>query len=135
MIEELKELYVDSGVWASPILVSTAGLFIVGSVMLFTVRLIKKFILYSLIALILPNTIGVVGYLEEADSIREAIVERGEEISEELSESAEDLTFSPMYLGFVGSGLTVLLGVVGIARLRFKRRDKGGPEKGMGATT
>lgn len=134
MIEELKELYVDSGVWASPILVSTAGLFIAGSVMLFTVRLIKKFIFYSFIALVLPNSIGVVGYLEEADSIQEAIVERGEALSEELSDSAEDLTFSPLYLGFVGSGLTVLLGVVGIAKIRF-RQGKGGSEKNTGAAT
>ena len=127
MFEELKELYVDSGVWANPILISTAGLFVAGSVMLFTVRLIKKFIFYSLIALILPNAIGVVGYLEEADNIQEAIVERGEAISEELAESAEDISFSPLYLGFVGSGLTVLLGVVGMAKTRMKRKDQTNP--------
>jgi len=134
MIEELSELYVNSGVWASPILISTAGLFVAGSVMLFTVRLIKKFIFYSLIALILPNAIGVVGYLEEADSIQEAIVERGEEISEEITESVEDMSFSPLYLGFIGSGLTVLLGIAGIAKIRLKRRDIGGSERSPGTT-
>jgi len=134
MIEELSELYVNSGVWASPILISTAGLFVAGSVMLFTVRLIKKFIFYSLIALILPNAIGVVGYLEEADSIQEAIVERGEEISEEITESVEDMSFSPLYLGFIGSGLTVLLGIAGIAKIRLKRRDNGGSERSPGTT-
>lgn len=125
MLEELKELYVNSGIWANPILVTTAGLFVAGSVMLFTVRLIKKFIFYSLIALILPNSIGLVGYLEEADSIQEAIVERGEAMAEEVTESVEDISFSPLYLGLIGSGLTVFLGIIGIAKTRRKRGDSG----------
>src|SRR3972149_453434 len=95
MFEEFKELYVDSGMWAQPILISTLLLFVAGSVMMFTVRLIKRFVFYSLIALLLPNSIGFVGYLEEADSIQEAIVERGTELTEEVEESMEDLKFSP----------------------------------------
>jgi len=121
MIEELRELYVDSGVWAQPILISTLILFLAGSVMMFTVRLIKRFVFYSFIALILPNAIGFVGYLEEGDMIKEAIVERGTELSEEVQDSVEDLRFSPVYLGMAGSALTVLLGFVGIVKLRLRR--------------
>lgn len=128
MFEEFKELYVDSGMWAQPILISTLLLFVAGSVMMFTVRLIKRFVFYSLIALLLPNSIGFVGYLEEADSIQEAIVERGTELTEEVEESMEDLKFSPVYLGMAGSALTVLLGLAGIAKVRLKRRDNGNPD-------
>jgi len=128
MFEEFKELYVDSGMWAQPILISTLLLFVAGSVMMFTVRLIKRFVFYSLIALLLPNGIGFVGYLEEADSIQEAIVERGTELTEEVEESMEDLKFSPVYLGMAGSALTVLLGLAGIAKVRLKRRDNGNPD-------
>src|SRR3972149_1514369 len=101
MFEEFKELYVDSGMWAQPILIST---------------------------LLLPNSIGFVGYLEEADSIQEAIVERGTELTEEVEESMEDLKFSPVYLGMAGSALTVLLGLAGIAKGRLKRRENGNPD-------
>jgi len=128
MFEEFKELYVDSGMWAQPILISTLLLFVAGSVMMFTVRLIKRFVFYSLIALLLPNGIGFVGYLEEADSIQEAIVERGTELTEEVEESMEDLKFSPVYLGMAGSALTVLLGLAGIAKVRLKRRENGNPD-------
>ncbi|HLE33506.1 MAG TPA: hypothetical protein VJB38_12945 [Bacteroidota bacterium] len=128
MFEEFKELYVDSGMWAQPILISTLLLFVAGSVMMFTVRLIKRFVFYSLIALLLPNSIGFVGYLEEADSIQEAIVERGTELTEEVEESMEDLKFSPVYLGMAGSALTVLLGLAGIAKVRLKRRENGNPD-------
>ena len=128
MFEEFKELYVDSGMWAQPILISTLLLFVAGSVMMFTVRLIKRFVFYSLIALLLPNGIGFVGYLEEADSIQEAIVERGTELTEEVEESMEDLRFSPVYLGMAGSALTVLLGLAGIAKVRLKRRENGNPD-------
>src|SRR3972149_6921601 len=116
MFEEFKELYVDSGMWAQPILISTLLLFVAGSVMMFTVRLIKRFVFYSLIALLLPNGIGFVGYLEEADSIQEAIVERGAELTEEVEESMEDFIFPPVYLGMEGSAPTVLLGLAGIAK-------------------
>jgi len=122
MIEELRELYIDSGVWAQPILISTIVLFVAGSIMMFTVRLIKRFVFYSLIALILPNAIGFVGYLEEADSIQEAIVERGTDLSEEMQESLEDMRFSPVYLGMAGSALSVLLGLAGIARLSLRKK-------------
>jgi hypothetical protein len=122
MIEELTELYIDSGVWAQPILISTIVLFVAGSIMMFTVRLIKKFVFYSLVALILPNAIGFVGYLEEADTIQEAIVERGTDLSEEVQESVEDMRFSPIYLGFAGSALTVLLGLAGIAKQSLRKR-------------
>lgn len=118
MFEELKELYIDSGFWAHPILLATVLLFVAGSVMLFTVRLIKRFILFTLIALFLPSGIGFVGYLEEADSIQEAIVERGADITEEMLESAEELTFSPLYLGVLGSLATVGLGLAGILKTR-----------------
>jgi len=114
--------------WAQPILISTLLLFVAGSVMMFTVRLIKRFVFYSLIALLLPNSIGFVGYLEEADSIQEAIVERGTELTEEVEESMEDLKFSPVYLGMAGSALTVLLGLAGIAKVRLKRRENGNPD-------
>lgn len=125
MLEQLQELYTDSGVWAHPILISTGVLFAAGWFMLFTVRLVKKFIFYSTIALLLPNSIGVVGYLEEADDLQEAVVERGKEMKEELMESAEDLSFSPLYLGLIGSGLTVVLGLVGIMKTRKKRDPSG----------
>ncbi len=122
MLEELKGLYVDSGIWAQPILISTALLFLAGWIMLFTVRVIKKFVLYSVFALLLPNAIGLMGYWEESDTLQEAIIERGETLSEEMAEAADDLTFSPLYLGLAGSGLTLLLGVAGIARIRFSQR-------------
>lgn len=123
MFEELKELYIDSGVWAQPILITTLVLFLAGSVMMFTVRLIKRFIFYSLIALILPNAIGFVGYLKETDTIQEAIVERGAELSEEVQDSMEELRFSPIYLAMAGSALTVLVGLTGIIKLALRRKQ------------
>lgn len=124
-LEQLQELYTDSGIWAHPILISTLILFAVGWFMLFTVRLVKKFIFYSVIALLLPNSIGVVSYLEETDDLQEAVLERGKEMKEELMESAEDLSFSPLYLGLIGSGLTVLVGLVGIVKTRTRKNPGG----------
>ena len=121
MIQDLLDLYSNSGDWGDPILLVTGVLFAAGWVMLFTVRLIKKFILYSLVALILPNSIGMVGYVESAGDLHEAVIERGQELSEEVLESAEDLTFSPLYLGMLGSVLTLALGITGILRARGKK--------------
>jgi len=118
MLEELMELYSNAGEWGDPILLSTLLLFVTGWIMLFTVRLIKKFVLYSVVALLLPNSIGVIGYVETVDDLQDSILERGEEIQEELEESAEDLTFSPIYLGLAGSILTLALGIAGILRSR-----------------
>ncbi|MEX2189778.1 MAG: hypothetical protein WEB33_03650, partial [Bacteroidota bacterium] len=95
-------------------------LFAAGWVMLFTVRLIKKFILYSIVALVLPNSIGIMGYVESAEDLHEVVIERGEEVTDEIVESAEDLTFSPVYLGMIGSVLTLALGITGIIRGRKK---------------
>ena len=120
MIDELVNLYEHSGEWADPILLSTSMLFVAGWIMLFTVRLIKKFVIYSVVALLLPNSIGLVGYVETAEDLQEAVLERGEEISEEIVDSAEELVFSPIYLGLAGSILTLALGVAGM----FKSRKK-----------
>lgn len=122
MIQDVIDLYANAGEWGDPILLVTGILFAAGWVMLFTVRLIKKFILYSIIALILPNSIGIVGYMESAEDLHEAVIERGEELTDEITESAEDLTFSPVYLGMLGSVLTVALGIAGI--MRSKRKDQ-----------
>jgi hypothetical protein len=121
MIQDLLDLYSNSGEWGDPIVLVTGILFAAGWVMLFTVRLIKKFILYSVVALILPNSIGLMGYVESAEDLHEAVIERGEELSEEIMESAEDLTFSPVYLGMLGSVLTLAVGITGILRARKKR--------------
>lgn len=123
MLDQLKQLYVDSGFWAQPIFLSTLILLVVGSIMMFTVRLIKRFILFSIIALFLPNVFGVIGYIEKTGDVKEAIVERGEAISGEMKKPLEDIEFSPMYLGLIGSAVTVVLGVVGIARVHSKNRS------------
>ncbi|MBI2620007.1 MAG: hypothetical protein HYW57_07985 [Ignavibacteriales bacterium] len=124
MIEQLTELYSQSGEWGNPIALVTAILFVAGWVMLFTVRLVKKFILYSIVALLLPNSIGFVGYLESVEDLPDAILERGEELSEEMVESVEDLSFSPLYLGLIGGALTLLPGVIGILKSARRRPDK-----------
>ena len=118
MIQDLLDLYSNSGDWGDPILLVTGALFAAGWVMLFTVRLIKKFILYSIVALVLPNSLGIMAYVESAEDLHEAVIERGEELSDEIAESAEDLTFSPVYLGMIGSILTLSLGITGILRAR-----------------
>ncbi|MEX1139668.1 MAG: hypothetical protein WEF53_10040 [Bacteroidota bacterium] len=120
MIQDLIDLYSNSGEWGDPILLVTGTLFAAGWVMLFTVRLIKKFILYSIVALVLPNSIGIMGYVESAEDLHEVVIERGEEVTDEIVESAEDLTFSPVYLGMIGSVLTLALGITGIIRGRKK---------------
>ena len=118
MIEDLMELYSHSGEWGDPIVLSTLLLFVTGWIMLFTVRLIKKFVFYSIVALLLPNSIGVIGYVETVADLQESVLERGEELHEELVESAEDLTFSPIYLGLAGSFITLALGIAGIMKSR-----------------
>jgi len=123
MIEELRELYVISGPWANPILISTLILFLAGSVMLFTVRLIKRFILFTIVALVLPSGIGFVGYLEEVDSLEEAVVERGAEFTEEMIESAEELSLNPIYLGILGSVVAVGIGIAGIVKIGLSGRS------------
>ena len=123
MIDQLKQLYVDSGFWAQPILLSTVILMIAGSIMMFTVRLIKRFVFFCIIAALLPNAFGLIGYIERTGNLKEAIVERGEEISGGLKKPLEDIEFSPMYLGLVGSALTLVLGVAGIARAHSKNRQ------------
>lgn len=122
MIQDVIDLYANAGEWGDPILLVTGILFAAGWVMLFTVRLIKKFILYSIIALVLPNSIGFIGYVESAEDLHETVIERGEKLSEEITESAEDLTFSPVYLGMLGSLLTLALGIAGI--MRSKRKEQ-----------
>lgn len=77
----------------------------------------------------LPNSIEVVGYLEEADDLQEAVVERGQEMKEDLTESAEDLSFFPLYLSLIGSGLTVVLGLVGIVKTNRKKDSAAGTPK------
>ena len=122
MIDQLTQLYRDAGSWAPPILFTTLGLMIAWTVMMFTVKMIKRFIVFSVIAFLLPNAIGLMGYIEKAGDVKEAIIERGEEISGELRKPLEDIEYSPVYLGLLGSGVTVVLGVVGIARVHRKRR-------------
>lgn len=128
MIQDVIDLYANSGEWGNPILLVTGILFAAGWVMLFTVRLIKKFVLYSIIALVLPNSIGFMGYVESAEDLHEAVIERGEELSEEITESAEDLTFSPVYLGMLGSLLTLALGITGIVRSKRKEQPAQPPQ-------
>ncbi|HEY6952101.1 MAG TPA: hypothetical protein VI758_06815, partial [Bacteroidota bacterium] len=106
MLEGIKDLYMQSGVWGQPILISTLVLLLAGWVLMFTVRLIKRFIMFSIIAFLLPNIIGVIGYVEKSGDVKEAIVERGKELSSEMTNSVEDIEFSPMYLGLIGSALT-----------------------------
>jgi hypothetical protein len=118
MIQDMLDLYVQAGEWADPIAIVSGTLFAAGWVMLFTVRLIKKFIVYSIIALLLPNALGVVGYVENVEDLQEELVERGADLSEEMSEAAEDLAFSPLLLGMIGSALTLMLGIAGIVRSR-----------------
>lgn len=122
MIETLKQLYEHSGAWADPILVSTLLLFLAGSIMLFTVRLIKRFIFFTILALLLPNSIGVVGTLQETGNLKDAVIERGEQISDQVKESIEDFRFSPLYLGLLGSAVTVLLGAAGVAKIQMRRK-------------
>jgi hypothetical protein len=124
MFDELKQLYLDSGFWAQPILLTTLALMVAWTVMMFTVRMIKRFVIFSVIAFLLPNAMGLVGYIEKAGDVKEAIVERGEEIKGELKKPLEDIEFSPLYLGLIGSAVTVVLGVVGVARVHRKNRSE-----------
>jgi hypothetical protein len=129
MLDELKQLYMDSGFWAQPILLTTLALIVAWSIMMFTVRMIKRFVIFLVIAFLLPNGLGLVGYIEKAGDVKEAIVERGEEISGELKKPLADIEFSPLYLGLIGSAVTVVLGVAGIARVRRKNRSHEKPRE------
>lgn len=124
MLDDLKQLYMDSGLWAQPILFSTLALIMAWTIMMFTVRMIKRFIVFSAIAFLLLNGIGLVGYIDNAGDVKKAIVERGEELSGELRRPIEDIEFSPLYLGLIGSAVTVALGVTGMARVHRRNRSK-----------
>lgn len=125
MFEFLEELYAHSGEWGAPIVVSAIGLFVAGWVMMFTIRMVKLFILFTVIAIVLPNGIGVVGYVDELDDVQDAVVQRGEEITDEMEEAMEDLTVSPLYLGLLASLVTGALGVAGIVRSALRRPSAG----------
>ena len=124
MLDELRQLYVDSGFWAQPILLTTLVLIVAWTIMMFTVRMIKRFIIFSAISFLLPNALGLVGYIEKAGDVKEAIVERGEKLSGELRKPIEDIEFSPLYLGLLGSAVTVVLGVAGVARVHRRNRSQ-----------
>ncbi len=121
IIDGLKNLYADSGAYGDPILIATLALMLAGSIMLFFVRLIKRFVFYTIVALVLPNSIGFVGYLDQADSVREAVVERGEEMAEEAQEAVEDRELSSLSFGLLGSALAVSLGLAGMLRLTLRK--------------
>lgn len=123
LVDSLKDLYIDTGAYGDPILITTLALMLAGSIMLFTVRLIKRFILYTVVALVLPNSIGFVGYLDQADSVRESVVERGEEMAEEAQEAIEDREFSSLSFGLLGSAFAVSVGIIGIARLVLRKKS------------
>ncbi len=122
MFDIVEDLYVHSGAWADPIVVTAGLLFIAGWIMMFTVRMVKRFILFTVIALVLPNAIGFVGYIETADSFHEAVVERGVEMGEEVKEAAEDMEFSPLYLGLLSSLAAGAVGIGGIVRAGKRSR-------------
>jgi hypothetical protein len=132
MPDQLTDLYTSSGAYADPILFITVGLLIVGSVMMFVVRLIKQFVLYTIVALVLPNTVGVIGYIDSVQSAQEVIVERGEELGDDVAEAVddalEDNEFSPLMLGFIGSGITACLGIAGVVSRSRKSRAGTNPE-------
>lgn len=125
LYETLTDLYADSGAYGDPILIATLALMLVGSVMLFVVKLVKKFVFYSIIALVLPNSIGFVGYLDEADTIQETVVERAEEMTEEAREAIEDRELAPLSFGLYGSIAAVAVGLVGMLRLSLRKKGEG----------
>ena len=122
LIETLTDLYADSGAYGDPILIATLALMLVGSVMLFFVRLIKKFVFYAIIALVLPNGIGFIGYLDEADNIQETVVEQAEEMTDEAREAIEERELAPLSFGLYGSIAAVAVGVLGMARLSLRKK-------------
>ncbi len=124
LFKPLIDLYTASGAYGDPILIVTLALMLVGSVMLFFVRLIKRFVLYSIIALVLPNAIGIVGYLDEASDVKEAVVERGEQLSDEVQEAIDDRELSALSFGFIGSAVAVSLGLIGMVRLTVRKRPE-----------
>ena len=122
MLETLEELYTQSGGWGDPILIVSGLLFVAGWILMFTARMIKRFVYFTLLSLVLPNMVGFVGYLEEADTIQEAMIERGEDLTEEAEDAIEDMQFSPIYLSLIGSILAAMVGVAGIVRVTRKKR-------------
>lgn len=122
LLSPLTDLYENAGAYGDPILIATLALMLVGSAMLFVVRLVKRFVLYTVIALLLPNSIGVVGYVDQADDVREAIVEHGETMADEAREAVEDREWSSVSFGLLGSALAASLGLVGIVRLSLRKR-------------
>jgi hypothetical protein len=125
MPEFLEQFYAGSGVWGDPILIVSGALFLVGWVMMFLVRMVKRFVYFTLLALLLPNSIGVVGYIQEGASMGEAVVERSEEVTEELQGSLEDMSFSPIYLSLISSLLAASVGIAGAIRLMRRRSSAG----------
>jgi len=126
MLDQLLDLYESAGAYGDPIAFVTLGLFLVGSVMLFLVRLVKRFILYTIIALFLPNSIGVVGYLDysgDMEEMQESVMERGEKAVEEMQEAIENREMSPLVLGLIGSAVAAVVGFIGM--VRGGRRKKG----------
>lgn len=123
MLENLAELYTHAGEWGDPILIATAALFLAGWVMLFTVRMVKRFVLYSVVALVLPNAVGIVGYVESIEDFEETVLERAEDLSGSAGDAMEDFSTSPLYLGLIGSFLTLIPGLLGLMRSRKGQQD------------
>jgi|GEM_PF-5627728 len=123
MLENLAELYTHAGEWGDPILIATAALFLAGWVMLFTVRMVKRFVLYSVVALVLPNAVGIVGYVESIEDFEETVLERAEDLSGSAGDTMEDFSTSPLYLGLIGSFLTLIPGLLGLMRSRKGQQD------------
>jgi hypothetical protein len=121
-LSPLTDLYENAGSYGDPILIATLALMLVGSAMLFVVRIVKRFILYTVIALLLPNSIGVVGYVDQLDEVHEAIVEHGETMANEAVEAVEDREWSTISFGLLGSALAASIGLIGIVRLLMRKR-------------
>lgn len=124
LLAPLTDLYENAGAYGDPILIATLALMLVGSAMLFVVRLVKRFVLYTLVALLLPNSIGVVGYLDQADDMREAIVEHGETMADEAREAVEDREWSAVSFGLLGSAAAASIGLAGIIRLLRRKKPE-----------
>ena len=124
MFEQFQYLYVDAGFSAHPILLVTVILLAVASVMLFTVKQVKKFVFLLLVILVLPLTIGFLGHFEMRNSIETALSKRGAEITEDMINSATEISYKPIQLALILSILPLVPTIIGVIKTYFATRAK-----------
>lgn len=121
MLDELRSLYDDSGMWGQLIVAAELGLVIVGIVMLYVVKQAARFFMYILIAF-LPVLLGLSGYFQFSGELSD-MIEKG--LESDIVEQFEENVYNPLILGGIAVVIPLFLGFIG---LRKVRKAKGPPD-------